>query len=52
MSEMFNRLPSNKQTIAKSMMEQVIAPGTQPRTLLNKANELAHQATNIFSVLK
>lgn len=52
MSEMFNRLPSDKQGIAKSMMEKVIAPGTQAQTLLNKTNELAHQATNIFSILK
>lgn len=52
MSEMFNRLPPDKQTVAKNMMEKVIAPGTQAQTLLNKTNELAHQATNIFSVLK
>lgn len=52
MSEMFNRLPPDKQTVAKGMMEKVIAPGTQAQTLLNKTNELAHQATNIFSVLK
>lgn len=52
MSEMFNRLPSDKQTIAKSMMEQVIAPGNQARTLLNTANELAHMGSNIFGILK
>lgn len=52
MSDMFNRLPSDKQTVAKNMMEKVIAPGTQAQTLLNKTNELAHQATNIFSILK
>jgi len=52
MSDMFNRLPPGSQTIAKGMMEKVIAPGTQAQTLLNKTNELAHQATNIFSVLK
>ena len=52
MSEMFNRLPPDKQGIAKGMMEKVIAPGTEAQTLLNKTNELAHQATNIFSVLK
>jgi hypothetical protein len=52
MSEMFNRLPPDKQGIAKGMMEKVIAPGTQAQTLLNKANEFAHQATNIFNILK
>ena len=52
MSDMFNRLPPDKQTAAKNMMEKVIAPGTQAQTLLNKTNELAHQATNIFSILK
>jgi len=52
MSEMFNRLPPDKQTIAKGMMEKVIAPGTQAQTLLNKANEFGHKATEIFSVLK
>lgn len=52
MSEMFNRLPPDKQGIAKGMMEKVIAPGTKSQTLLNKTNELAHQATNIFSILK
>ena len=52
MSDMFNRLPPDKQTVAKNMMEKVIAPGTQAQTLLNKTNELAHQATNIFSILK
>ena len=53
MSEMFNRLPPDKQGIAKGMMEKVIASGTKGQTLLNKANELGHKATtNIFSVLK
>lgn len=52
MSEMFNRLPPDKQTIAKGMMEKVIAPGTKAQTLLNKTNEFAHQATNIFNILK
>jgi hypothetical protein len=52
MSEMFNRLPPDKQGIAKGMMEKVIAPGTQAQTLLNKTNEFAHQATNIFNILK
>lgn len=52
MSEMFNRLPSDKQTVAKGMMEKVIAPGTQAQTLLNKANEFGQKATEIFSVLE
>lgn len=52
MSEMFNRLPPDKQTVAKNMMEQVIAPGTQARTLLNKANELAQKGSNIFGLIK
>jgi hypothetical protein len=51
MSDMFNRLPPESQTVAKSMMEKVIAPGTKAQTLLNRTNQLAHQATNIFSVL-
>jgi hypothetical protein len=51
MSDMFNRLPPDKQGIAKGMMEKVIAPGTKAQTLLNKTNQLAHNATNIFSVL-
>ena len=52
MSEMFNRLPPDKQGIAKSMMEKVIAPGTQAQTLLNTANEFGHQAANIIDILK
>lgn len=52
MSEMFNRLPPDKQGIAKSMMEQVIAPGNQARTLLNNANQLAHAGSNILGLLK
>ena len=52
MSDMFNRLPPGSQTIAKGMMEKVIAPGTKGQTLLNKANEFGHKATEIFSVLK
>jgi hypothetical protein len=52
MSDMFNRLPSDKQTIAKSMMENVVAPGNQARTLLNTANELAQRGSNIFGLLK
>jgi hypothetical protein len=52
MSDMFNRLPPDKQTVAKGMMEQVVAPGNQARTLLNTANELAQKGSNIFGLLK
>ena len=52
MSDMFNRLPPDKQGIAKGMMEKVIAPGTKGQTLLNTANEFGHKAKNIFDVLK
>jgi len=52
MSEMFNRLPPDKQGIAKSMMEKVIAPGTKAQTLLNTANEFGHKAVNIIDILK
>lgn len=52
MSDMFNRLPPDKQTIAKNMMEKVIAPGTQAQTLLNRANEIGHNAKNIFDAVK
>jgi hypothetical protein len=52
MSDMFNRLPPDKQGIAKSMMEKVIAPGSQAQTLLNKANEIGHNVGNIFDAVK
>jgi hypothetical protein len=52
MSEMFNRLPPDKQGIAKSMMEKVIAPGTKAQTLLNTANEFGHKAVHIIDILK
>jgi hypothetical protein len=52
MSDMFNRLPPGSQTIAKGMMEKVIAPGTQAQTLLNKVNEFGHNAANIFDAVK
>ena len=52
MSEMFNRLPPGSQTIAKGMMEKVIAPGSQAQTLLNTANQLGHLGSKIFSVLE
>jgi hypothetical protein len=52
MSDMFNRLPPGSQTIAKGMMEKVIAPGTQAQTLLNRANEIGHNVGNIFDAVK
>ena len=52
MSEMFNRLPPGSQTIAKGMMEKVIAPGSQAQTLLNRANEIGHNVGNIFDAVK
>ena len=52
MSDMFNRLPPGSQTIAKNMMEKVIAPGTQAQTLLNRANEIGHNKGNIFDAVK
>lgn len=52
MSEMFNRLPPDKQTVAKNMMEQVIAPGTVARNSLNLINKLAQEGGNIFDALR
>lgn len=42
MSSMFDRLPPEKQTNAKNMMEGVIASGTDPRKSLNKISELVN----------
>ena len=52
MNEMFNRLPPDKQTIAKGMMEQAVAPGSTPREWLNKANALAQTGGNFFDALR
>lgn len=52
MSEMFNRLPPDKQTIAKNMMEQVIAPGSVARTGLNLLHKLAVDGGNPFDALR
>ena len=52
MSEMFNRLPPDKQTTAKNMMEQAVAPGTEARTWVNKANEVAQTGADIFGALR
>jgi hypothetical protein len=42
MSSLFDRLPPDKQTNAKNMMEGVIASGTSQRTSLNKISELVN----------
>ncbi len=47
MSSLFNRLPENKQTTAKNMMETVIAPGTTPSQLLNEVATVAHTVQNL-----
>ncbi len=49
MSSMFDRLPPDKQTNAKNMMEGVIASGTDPRKSLNTIADLAHKGQNILS---
>lgn len=51
MSEMFNRLPTNKQTIAKNMMEQAVGPGSSPRVALNKMTEIARAGSNIMDII-
>ena len=52
MSELFNRLPPDKQTNAKNMMEGVIASGTDPRKLLNNVADIVHTGQNIASLFK
>jgi hypothetical protein len=52
MSEMFNRLPPGSQTIAKGMMEKVIAPGSKAQTLLNTVNQLGQLGSEISSILR
>ena len=52
MSSMFDRLPPDKQTNAKNMMEKVIAPGTQASQLLNQAITLAQTGQNLASLFK
>jgi hypothetical protein len=42
MSSLFDRLPPEKQTNAKNMMEGVVASGTDPRKSLNKISELVN----------
>ncbi len=49
MSSMFDRLPPDKQTNAKNMMEGVIASGTDPRKSLNTIADLAQKGQNILS---
>jgi hypothetical protein len=52
MSDMFNRLPPDKQTIAKNMMEQTVASGTQASEWLNKSNQLAQTGADVFGALR
>lgn len=52
MSSMFDRLPPDKQTNAKNMMEGVIASGTDPRAALNTVADMAHKGQNILSMFK
>ena len=52
MSSLFDRLPSEKQTIAKNMMESVIAPGTTPSKLLNDAVTVIQTGQNIARLFK
>jgi hypothetical protein len=52
MSSMFDRLPPDKQTNAKNMMEKVIAPGTQASQLLNQAIAIAQTGQNLASLFK
>lgn len=49
MSSMFDRLPPDKQTNAKNMMEGVIASGTDPRKKLNDLTNLVQTGRNILS---
>jgi hypothetical protein len=49
MSSLFDRLPPDKQTNAKNMMEGVIASGTDPRKSLNTIADLVHKGQNILS---
>lgn len=51
MSSLFDRLPPDKQTNAKSMMEGVIASGTDPRKNLNQLSSLIHNGEEILSTL-
>lgn len=50
MSSMFDRLPPDKQTNAKNMMEGVIASGTDPRKNLNNLTNLVQTGQNILSL--
>lgn len=52
MSSLFDRLPPDKQTNAKSMMEGVIASGTGARTNLNNLVGLAQKGRNVLDFVK
>lgn len=50
MSTLFDRLPADKQTNAKNMMEGVIASGTGSRTNLNNLATVVQNGQNIMSL--
>jgi hypothetical protein len=50
MSSLFDRLPPDKQTNAKNMMEGVIAPGTKSRDNLNKLSRAIGTGVNLLSL--
>lgn len=50
MSSLFDRLPSDKQTNAKNMMEKVIASGTSQRNNLNQLASLVHKGQDVMSL--
>jgi hypothetical protein len=50
MSSLFDRLPPDKQTNAKNMMEGVIAPGTKSRENLNNLSRAIGTGVNLLSL--
>lgn len=52
MSSLFDRLPPDKQTNAKNMMEGVIASGTNQRNNLNQLASLVHKGQDVLSLFK
>lgn len=52
MGSLFDRLPAEKQTNAKKMMEGVIASGTAQSTLLNQVSTLVQGGKDIMSLFK
>ena len=47
MSSLFNRLPPDKQTNAKNMMEKVIDPSAQIASVIHSVAKAAHSAQNL-----